>query len=107
MKQINRVDATGLYVGPVIASDEQIARHLNQDDEFTLGMVVIDPISEGFYHPKWNGSEWIEGLDQEQINAMKNVPVTPTEMDVLKEQNAELNLQIIDIWETLIIGGVV
>lgn len=107
MKQINEVDAEGLYIGPVIASDEQIARHLNQDDEFTLGMVVIAPISEGFYHPKWSGTEWIEGLGQEQIDAMKNVPVTPTEMDVLKEQNAELNLQIIDIWETLIIGGVV
>jgi hypothetical protein len=107
MKQINQVDVEGLYIGPVIASDEQISRHLNQEDEFTLGMVVIAPIPEGFYHPKWNGSDWVEGLTEEQIEAVKNIPTEPSEIEVLKAQNADLNLQIIDLWEVLIDGGVI
>jgi hypothetical protein len=107
MKQINQVDVTGLYIGPFIASDEQISRHLNPDDEFTLGLVVIDPIPEGFYKPKWNGSEWTEGLTEEQIASLKNAPAEPSEIEVLKAQSADLNLQIIDLWEVLIDGGVI
>jgi hypothetical protein len=86
MKQINQVDVTGLYIGPFIASDEQISRHLNPDDEFTLGLVVIDPIPEGFYKPKWNGLEWVEGLTEEQINFLENQPIPPTEIDLLKTE---------------------
>jgi hypothetical protein len=36
-----------------------------------------------------------------------NTDVPKSEIDILKDQNAELNLQIIDLWETLINGGLV
>lgn len=30
-----------------------------------------------------------------------------TEIDALKDENAQLNLQLIDLWETLINGGII
>lgn len=38
------------------------------------------------------------------------IPETPqeqTEIEVLQQQNADLNLQVIDLWETLIGAGVI
>lgn len=29
-------------------------------------------VPQGFYKPKWIGTEWIEGLTQEEIEAIKN-----------------------------------
>jgi len=47
------------------------------EDDFVeeLTQFTIEtPCPQGFYKPKWNGTEWIEGLAQEDIDAIKNVP---------------------------------
>ena len=48
-------------------------------DELTQ-YTIEEPCPAGFYHPKWDGSQWIEGLTQEQIDAIKaqSTPVEPT-----------------------------
>ncbi len=48
------------------------------DEETEIGLEV-EP-SQGFYQPKWNGEEWVEGLTQEQIDAIKEqaTPAEPT-----------------------------
>lgn len=38
---------------------------------------------DGFYKPKWNGSAWVEGLTQAEIDAIKNQPKVPSESDRL------------------------
>lgn len=43
--------------------------------EFT----VETPCPDGFYLPKWNGTQWVEGKTAEEINAIRNsVVVEPT-----------------------------
>jgi hypothetical protein len=37
----------------------------------------------GFYRPKWDGEKWIEGLTQDQIDEIKNVPQVPSIEDRL------------------------
>lgn len=45
-----------------------------------------------FHKPRWNGTEWVEGLAQEEIDELnKPQPKEPTEMDVLKAQNKALS----------------
>ena len=47
------------------------------DEETEIGLDV-DP-AQGFYHPKWNGTAWVEGLSEEGIAELtKPVPQEPT-----------------------------
>ena len=47
------------------------------DEETEIGLDV-DP-AQGLYHPKWNGTEWVEGLSDEEITELnKPVPQEPT-----------------------------
>ncbi len=43
------------------------------DEETEIGLDV-EP-SQGLHLPKWNGTEWIEGMAQEDIDLLKNVVV--------------------------------
>ncbi|WP_374964631.1 hypothetical protein [Lysinibacillus sp. RS5] len=49
-----------------------------------------------FYRPKWNGTKWIEGATQEEIDEITKVePSPPTEteqtIELLKKQNLALS----------------
>lgn len=44
-------------------------------DGFVEGLTeftIETPCPSGFYHPKWNGEEWVEGLTEEEIQAIKD-----------------------------------
>lgn len=43
----------------------------NEETEIAL---EVEP-SQGFYLPKWNGIEWVEGMSQGDIDLLKNVVV--------------------------------
>lgn len=43
----------------------------NEETEIALD---VEP-SQGLYLPKWNSTEWIEGMAQEDIDLLKNVAV--------------------------------
>ena len=40
--------------------------------------IIETPCLIPFYLPKWNGTEWVEGMTQEEIDLLKNVVVEPT-----------------------------
>lgn len=46
-------------------------------DEATEIGLEVEP-AQGYYRPKWDGEKWVEGLTQEQIDAIK-VQATPIE----------------------------
>lgn len=67
------------------------------DEEKEIGLEV-EP-AQGFYLPKWNGTEWVEGLTQEEIQAIKDsaLPTEPT---------LEERLQALEVMELeRILGG--
>ena len=44
------------------------------DIETEIGLEVTP--AQGFYHPKWDGEKWIEGLTEAEITAIKNQSIS-------------------------------
>lgn len=65
---IHVVDSEGLFVEDAFV------------DELTA-FTIEAPVPDGFYKPKWDGSQWIEGLTQSEIDNIKNVNSEPTEAE--------------------------
>jgi hypothetical protein len=45
----------------------------------------------GFYRPKWNGYNWVEGLTQEEIDAIKNSNTYPTNEEKITKLAQDIN----------------
>jgi hypothetical protein len=58
---------------------------------------VLVPPAQSFYKRKWNGSSWIEGLSQTEINAILNAPKPETVQDKLDVMQKAI--------DDLILGG--
>lgn len=50
------IDENGFFIKDVIYDGIGLDTHY-----------IIEPVPQGFYLPKWNGTEWIEGLTDEEI----------------------------------------
>jgi len=61
MKKVVMIDSDGMYVKDVIL----------KDDEEIPANCIAEKVPAGFYHPKWDGQNWIEGLTHEQIETLK------------------------------------
>ena len=68
------------------------------NEETEIGLDV-NP-AQGFYHPKWDGEKWIEGLTEAEIMAIKNQPIQPQE-PTLEERVAELQQVIVELTTVL------
>lgn len=97
MKIGHTIDSNGFWTGDVL-----------DDSKITPDVTVICP--DGFYKAHWNGSAWVEGLTQAEIDEINSRPPVKTpeqkELDKLKADNANLNDQLIGLWETLLTAGV-
>ena len=64
------------------------------DIETEIGLEVTP--AQGFYHPKWDGEKWIEGLMEAEILAIKNqsVEVATEQQITLEQQVTELQNQL-------------
>lgn len=71
------------------------------DNEFGR-VVVIDP-PNGLYRAKWIGSEWVEGLSQEEIDEINNQPRKLTETEKLQAELANTNAMLLEFMETMLI----
>jgi hypothetical protein len=82
--QVSLIDENGFFIKPDIV-EESSALTKNQ-------VQILCP--NGFYKPKWNGEQWIEGLTNEEIDAIKaSVPAQPTPEE-LQQQLSEIQAQI-------------
>lgn len=68
MKYVHIIDLNGLFVEDTF---------VDELTEFT----IETPCQEGFYRPKWDGFQWIEGLTQAEIDSVKNVITEPTDTE--------------------------
>ena len=84
MKYVRKIDENGMFI------EDTFVEELT---EFT----IETPCPQGFYKPKWNGTEWVEGMAQKEIDLLKNVVVEPT---------IEERLQALEVMELeRILGG--
>lgn len=68
------IDENGFFIKDVIYDGIVLDTHS-----------IIEPVPQGFYLPKWNGTEWVEGLTDEEIAEItKPVLQEPTVEDRLK-----------------------
>jgi hypothetical protein len=84
MKQVYKYDEEGFFVEPVLIENNEVLPVNCTESE----------LPQPNYKPKFNGVEWVETLTQEQIDEIKNQPQPPSELDGLKQQNAELKQQM-------------
>ncbi len=63
---------TGLYLDTVHPS-------LSGED------IIETPCLITYHLPKWNGTEWVEGLSQAEIDLIKNQPQAPTQEEVIED----------------------
>jgi len=74
--KVLKIDNDGFFIEDVILEEGQL--------------IPIDCIEmlcpSGFYKPKWNNIEWVEGLTQEEIDIIKNRPIEKTELEILKAE---------------------
>ena len=66
MKFVRIIDKNGMFV------EDAFVEKLTSN-------TIETPCQDGFYKPKWNGVEWVEGMAQEEINALNNQPSLPTQ----------------------------
>lgn len=88
IKKAYKIDENGLYTEDYIYEDGQ---ELETD-------IITTEIPQGFYKPKWNGTEWIEGATQEYIDSMN-----PT---VIQEPTLADRISDIEIAFAEMIGGI-
>jgi hypothetical protein len=91
MRQVFRYDTEGFYIEPVI---------LQNDQEIPNDCSDKIP-SEGLYKPQFVDGEWVEGMPQEEVDAIKSILPEPDTLQEIKKQQ-ELMQQAID---DLILGG--
>lgn len=96
MTQYLKVDENGFYLEPVISDThptlkKEVQEQIENDDGSTEivtryvdildenGQPIKDesmiatPCPDGLFKAKWNGSEWVEGLSDEEINNLKRI----------------------------------
>lgn len=106
MIQVFQIDEKGYYIKPINIIDSEDA---------PANYVEMRP-PNGLYRAKWNGTEWVEDMSEEEIEEMYNKPKSLTENEMLMLAVAELDMQreqdkietqlaIADLVET-ILGGV-
>jgi len=67
--QISQIDQNGFFVEPILTTQDEIDRHLDADNDFTLGNVVIDKVPQGLHQPKWDSTneKWVEGKPSDDL----------------------------------------
>jgi hypothetical protein len=111
-KQVYEINEKGMLIKILIA---EIDGNGNPLEDLGENIVITDP-PNGLYRAKWTGTEWVEDITQEEIEALKNAPkeLTQSEMimlaiadlDVQREiDKTEIQLAVAELAET-ILGGV-
>jgi hypothetical protein len=87
VRKVIRIDENGMFVEDVLIGDHEPI----PDD------CVETEVPEGFYHPRWDGAQWVEGLTQEEIDQIRNAPKPESpeqRISALEEENAFLALEL-------------
>lgn len=63
---------TGLFIEDVLLGNIP-----TMEDGISDPQYIEAPCPDGFYHPKWDGGKWVEGLSQAEIDAIKASSIVP------------------------------
>ncbi|MED4922890.1 hypothetical protein P9743_01115 [Anoxybacillus geothermalis] len=94
MKKVLVFDENGNYIEDKIVDDD----YETQENEFACS---IDTVI-AFYKPKLVNGQVVEGLTQEEIDAIKNAPKEPTPIELLQQENEQLKQQLAQVNDDLV-----
>ena len=78
------IDDNGMFVEDVLLDTHPTDPHY-----------IKTPCPDGFYHPRWDGTRWIEG---------GRTPEPVVTAEILKQQLADTDYQIIKCYEYQLVG---
>lgn len=91
-----RIDTDGMFIEDIIT--DTIPTITVGDEVVPDPQYIATDCPAGFYWPRWDGEQWVEGRTQAEIDALTSVPVPITP----EERIAQLE-QLLD---TMLAGGV-
>lgn len=76
--------------------DKQTKLFLRDDFSFDKETeIALDVVpAQGFYWPKWDGKQWVEGRTAEEIASIKAPEQEPTETELLQAEIADLKVRL-------------
>ena len=98
-----KIDENGLFIEDVILEEQPM---IEQNEELIPNPhYIVETVPQGFYHPKWNGAEWVEGLSKEEIAELtKPALQEPTLEERLESIKTQNDLALAELAE-VILGG--
>lgn len=84
MKQVYRFDGEGYYKEPVL---------IRNDEPIPLDCLEEAP-SQPNWKPKAINGKWVETITEEELKELSSQSQPKTEIDILQEKNAKLELQV-------------
>ena len=60
-----RIDENGLFLEDVLLDKQPMIEQ--NEESIPDPHYITEPVPQGFYRPKWNDAEWVEGLTDEEI----------------------------------------
>jgi hypothetical protein len=81
MKLFRKIDEQGYFIEDVLFESHPTI--IVDEIEVPDPQYIDTPCDGGFYKPKWNGKEWVEGLTEEEIEEVKRQPHAVTESEMI------------------------
>lgn len=92
-KEVFMIDDCGYIVDKYIADFDNLGNPIKILPE----NVVTVSLFNGLYRPRWTGTEWVEDMSQEEIDALNNQPQPVTH----EQRISDLELLVLQL------GGVI
>ncbi|SHI78657.1 hypothetical protein [Clostridium intestinale] len=80
---VRKIDKNGFFIVDVIV--DKLERNTDE--------LILEECPGGFYKPRWNGAEWIEGIIEDEIRDIKNVEKKLSQTDLVMLALADLDTQ--------------
>ena len=95
---LRKIDNDGFFVEDYILESIPVIKI--QDGKEIADPYYIETLCpDGFYRPRWDGTQWIEALIQAEIDVINNVIPQPTQEERLQA--------VEDALLTVLLGGVI
>lgn len=97
MKQVYKYDENGLFLEPIVI----------YPNESGLYVIPNDCTDKELPQPNWKPvfdkikKVWVDKITEKEKEALANFIPEKSEVELLREENAQLNLAIIDLYEIL------
>ncbi|MCG7410136.1 hypothetical protein MH117_22230 [Paenibacillus sp. ACRRX] len=104
MKEAIKVNIDGFYVEPTLVTDSVTgvfpvmgSEAASSEQQMLTGHIVAVEVPAGLYKPRWDFklAVWMEGMQQEEINAIQNNAATITDTEVIGRELVQLKLKAI------------